>query len=1366
MPNDIEIRVKVTDSSGAGLAAVNASIRDLKSRAREAGQALDGLAARSLAAAAGLQALDSAAQDASRSLRTLRGRAAAVDASLREMRDAASGSNSSLRTLSTRAQAADGRLEGLGERTRTLRADTDHLDRSLSSLGTTMGGLRGRLGTVSSSSSDAGGGLEGLTSAALALAPALLPIAASAVPIAANLGAAGGALAAFGVAVAGQIADVMKASEAEGKYADAVRLHGAASKEAASAQQAYLSQMADLDPHTRRAAAALSVLKDQYKEWSKSLAGDTMPVAVHSFAVFGALLPKLSPLVRGASTELDRLMTVLAGGVASGGFDHFMQTFEQFATGALQRGTDGLIHFMRVLQGGGGSAAGQNLREFLAYAKEVGPEVGDTLLNLSRALVHLVAAAGDTGVGMLTIVNVLAKLVDAVPSGALSGLLQMAIALKAVKLAAAGLGAGQSAIRGFVAQIIAARSAAGGASGGLASLGAAFGALSRTAKAAVVGTALGAVILALTALSKIGRTTPPDVDRLTTSLGKLGKSGVVSGEAARAFGKDLGGLAESLRIIARPDIDQGIKKWLGDLTGIEAPVISDAKEDIDGLDKALANLVRGGKADLASAALDRVMAAMRKKGLSGGELKKQLDDYKSSLADQAFEEKLAADAMGAFGDQAIAVQGKLAAQKASADGLRQSIEALNDANRSALGGMIGFEASIDAAAKAAKENAGSLHMVNGALDLNSPKAQAAAGALNDLASKTKDAATSARESGQSWEQVNAIYERGQAQFIKTARAMGLSGSEARQLASQIMRIPDSHSTQIKMRAEDAIAQLNEVIAKIKAAPNAKSVTVHALTKDAQGMLSDLGYKIKHLKNGQFQVTARTGTAMSGLAAVRALVAALKNKSITITTNRVTVFRTVQASGGSNQAAKNAYETYRSRGGQMPRYADGGNVQVAPEGLVRGPGSGTSDSILALFASGARGRISDTEFVVNAQATRKFLPLLEAINSGKFKGLPGFAAGGAVARARARAAALAKAEHEARNAAVGDLTITRFGQMAGYQHSEINNALARPESIGPLVSALNQWRGTIMKSTHGRQESSLLRMLDGYGRSLIKHERALDKVNGQLDKARTKLSDLKSAASQLSDSVKGGVLSAASIVKGGSSGDGPVSVKSVMGGLIASRDKSQAFAGALAGLKKKGLSKSLIQQIAEAGIDGGGLETAGALMRASKSEISSMNKFQGQISKYAGAAGKTSADAVYGASLKAAEKSVTGLQKSADKIEKAMSRAASAIERSIKRALGVRGRATGGIIGAAGGGPRSAWTLVGEQGPEVVDLPYGSRVRSNPDSRRMAAAGAGGGGSVVLELHSGGARLDDLLIEIIRKAVRVRGGDVQFVLGRA
>jgi phage-related protein len=46
----------------------------------------------------------------------------------------------------------------------------------------------------------------------------------------------------------------------------------------------------------------------------------------------------------------------------------------------------------------------------------------------------------------------------------------------------------------------------------------------------------------------------------------------------------------------------------------------------------------------------------------------------------------------------------------------------------------------------------------------------------------------------------------------------------------------------------------------------------------------------------------------------------------------------------------------------------------------------------------------------------------------------------------------------------------------------------------------------------------------------------------------------------------------------------------------------------------------------------------------------------------------------------------------------------------------------------------------------------------------AARRRGGGTRVVLEIHSGGSRLDDLLIDVLSKSIRSRGGDVQVVLG--
>lgn len=96
-----------------------------------------------------------------------------------------------------------------------------------------------------------------------------------------------------------------------------------------------------------------------------------------------------------------------------------------------------------------------------------------------------------------------------------------------------------------------------------------------------------------------------------------------------------------------------------------------------------------------------------------------------------------------------------------------------------------------------------------------------------------------------------------------------------------------------------------------------------------------------------------------------------------------------------------------------------------------------------------------------------------------------------------------------------------------------------------------------------------------------------------------------------------------------------------------------------------------------------------------------------------------------------------------------------------------GYAHGGIIGAAGGGPRSRMTLVGEQGPELVDLAPGSRVRSNPDTRRMLSPAGAGAASEPLHitLVIGDKKLGEVVIDPLRKAVAARGGNVQAVLGK-
>lgn len=71
---------------------------------------------------------------------------------------------------------------------------------------------------------------------------------------------------------------------------------------------------------------------------------------------------------------------------------------------------------------------------------------------------------------------------------------------------------------------------------------------------------------------------------------------------------------------------------------------------------------------------------------------------------------------------------------------------------------------------------------------------------------------------------------------------------------------------------------------------------------------------------------------------------------------------------------------------------GSHRALAAGGLIEGPGTGTSDSVLAMSQSGPL-RVSNGEWVTNAASTRKHRGLLEAINA---DALPGLANGGLVA----------------------------------------------------------------------------------------------------------------------------------------------------------------------------------------------------------------------------------------------------------------------------------------------------------------------------------------------------------------------------------
>lgn len=673
--------------------------------------------------------------------------------------------------------------------------------------------LRGRFVAESSVMSQAAEGFRrssvGLYEAVGLLGTALVPTSAATAVLAANVAAAGAAagtaFAAFGAAIIPQVIALGEASKAQTKYQDAVEASGAASKEATKAEKQMLLVLDGMTPAARETAAGFITLRDGFKAWSDSLSADTLPVFNKSFAVLHGLLPSFSPLVRTAAAELDRFVTIAAGGINTPGFDSFAESVNDLAQRSLRALFDGIVRVSRAISG---FVAGGEFQAFLSYARESGPRVAEAFRAIGDAAANLLQASSGLGLGVLSLVTAFSKLIASLPPAFVGTVLELYAAFRLFATVGGGVVALTTAIRGMSASLAGAQAASVGAAGGIAGLRAAIASLSTAARFNLVIAGLTVLAVALSNLGQTGKSAPADIDNLTRSLRDLADTGRMSGEAARVFGEDFGELGAALRTLARPGMLDQVQQGLTQLLGMDSTPVADAKEQLNALDETLTNLAKGGNADLAAELFNLVAAAMERQGMSADELRTQLDGYSGALDDAAFEQERAALAMGLFGEQAQRTQAQLDAQKRSADGLRQAIQDLNDVNRAALDAQAAFEQAVDDAAKAAMENAGALNFVNGQLDLNSQKARDAYKPLRDLAAATDEAAAAARENGQSWTQANRIYERGRAQLIKQAQALGLTRAEAKALADQILKTPDK-TARLRGNIEDLERKLDK-----------------------------------------------------------------------------------------------------------------------------------------------------------------------------------------------------------------------------------------------------------------------------------------------------------------------------------------------------------------------------------------------------------------------------------------------------------------------------------------------------------------------------------------------------------------------------
>ncbi len=717
--------------------------------------------------------------------------------------------------------------------------------------------------------------------------------------------------------------------------------------------------------------------------------------------------------------------------------------------------------------------------------------------------------------------------------------------------------------------------------------------------------------------------------------------------------------------------------------------------------------------------------------------------------------------------------------------LIKQIQSLADLNRGYLDAVSAQEAAIDTAEEGYGKYGTALKFTKGQLDLTTKAAQEAYAFLSKIGQTTKEATDKAIEAKVPWDQVRERWKTGYDDIIRLGAGMNLSATDAKKLAEMIVGIPPTKEVIFKARTEEAIANLDSVATAFQSAPGEKIINVKALGQDALALLQQIGFTVTQLPDGSFQITAETADAKTNIGRVQAARDALKGKRIelsaadfasgiataikaavnnltdhnfTITAKYRTVYETIGSApaiaGSAADAIRKQAENFGAHGGRagslpMKQFASGGSISGR---VLEGRGTKKSDSLVA--------RLSRGEWVMQASAVDKYGPaFMDSVNKGNF---PGYAKGGS-AKKKPGISAAAKAQRDGQGDLRRQMSLSRFGIMAGFGSTSMEKGLARSGGLDSLVNSLNSLNGVIKKAFSGSKESGLLKQLDRSGKALIQYEKKLTGVNKRLDSAKDKLNGLRQEANSLRESVKSNVMSATNITSAAGT-DKNLTVADLMAKMTESRDKATAFSGALEGLRKKGVSKDIIQQIAEAGIEGGGLETAGSLLTASASEINSINSLQGQINQAAKAAGDSAAGAMYNAGIKAADGLVKGLTKQKKAIEKTMMDIARSMEKAIKRALGIKSPSK--VMQEVGHFTAEGFA-VGVKKNASKDDAWTSMLTAPPTAGGTGGASYGGGGSgtYVFPIYLGDKKLDEVVLDSNRRSVRTHGGNVQSTYGR-
>lgn len=457
---------------------------------------------------------------------------------------------------------------------------------------------------------------------------------------------------------------------------------------------------------------------------------------------------------------------------------------------------------------------------------------------------------------------------------------------------------------------------------------------------------------------------PPNVTRMADSLVDLAQKGQAAGELTKTFGKDLDGFGEAVARIAHPGGLDRVEDFFStfDPAASGGPSLERAREKVKALDDALKGLVQSGATQEAAAAFNKMAAEAEKQGTSTEKLRTLLPQYSEALTATDTQSKLTATSQKILGDSSALTADQMKDERSEAEKLTDALKMLNGSAISVAEKEIAFQGSLHDLTDAVKENGHSL-------DVTTEKGRAVKGAFLDAAQAAMAHAEAVSEQSGTIDAGNAVLEQDIQVLKRQMIQAGFSTQAINDLIGKYAQMPVAVTTEIKADTAKAVTDLQGVQAEIRKT-NGKSVTIDALTAQAEKNLKDLGFSVKRLPDGHVTVSIPTGPPSAAVSAIQGRI-----NSITGRTIGVGVY--LKATSW-DQDANGVPDLIQSRrnGGLVSRYASGGAVHRYPTGgAVVGPGTGTSDSIPALISNG--------EFVIKAASVRQFgVGLFDQLNAGR------------------------------------------------------------------------------------------------------------------------------------------------------------------------------------------------------------------------------------------------------------------------------------------------------------------------------------------------------------------------------------------------